>query len=189
MSSESFETVVARIEREIDRPPMSEFWKKIAAAATMGDLEVVVGGAVGSSGLLEFARFDIGGILRKEPGTEACRGVRLVIGNPIIMKEMAKPVPDAGSYAPVTVLIDSRSDGAHLSYDRMASLFASYGSSEALKVARDLDAKIEALLTRAASSRRFYLIRSASLGRFLQCATFPIPFAGEATPNAKLCSA
>ena len=62
------------------------------------------------------------------------------------MKEMAKHVPDAGSYAPVTVLVDERSDGVHISYDRMASLLAPYRSSEALAVARDLDDKVEALL-------------------------------------------
>jgi hypothetical protein len=31
------------------------------------------------------------------------------------MKEMAKHVPDAGSYAPVTVLIDERPNGVNLS--------------------------------------------------------------------------
>jgi hypothetical protein len=33
----------------------------------------------------------------------------------------------------------------------MASFLATYGNDEALKVARDLDAKIEALLTKAAA--------------------------------------
>jgi hypothetical protein len=65
------------------------------------------------------------------------------------MKEMAKHVPDAGSYAPVTVLVDERADGVHLSYDRMASLLATYGNSEALNIARDLDAKVEDLLRQA----------------------------------------
>jgi hypothetical protein len=74
-----------------------------------------------------------------------------VSGNPLIMKETAKHVPNAGSYAPVTVLIDERPDGVHLSYDRMASLLAPHGNSEALKVARDLDAKVEGLLTMASS--------------------------------------
>jgi hypothetical protein len=41
-------------------------------------------------------------------------------------------VPDAGSYAPVTILIDERPDGVHLSYDRMGSLLAPYGNAEAL---------------------------------------------------------
>jgi uncharacterized protein (DUF302 family) len=76
--------------------------------------------------------------------------VRLVIGNPLIMKEMAKRVPDAGSYAPVTILLDERADGVHLSYDRMASLLAPYRNAEVLAVAQDLDAKIERLIRQSA---------------------------------------
>ncbi len=75
---------------------------------------------------------------------------RLIMGNPLIMQQMARHVPDAGSYAPVTVLVDERSDGVHISYDRMASLLASYGSADALAVARDLDKKVETLLSEAA---------------------------------------
>ena len=67
------------------------------------------------------------------------------------MKEMAKTVPDAASYAPVTILVDERADGVHLSYDSMASLLAPYGSQSALRVAVDLDAKVESLLKAAAS--------------------------------------
>jgi hypothetical protein len=66
------------------------------------------------------------------------------------MKEMAKHVPDAGSYAPVTVLVDERPDGVHLSYDKMTSLLAPYGNPEALAVARVLDAKIENLMRESA---------------------------------------
>ena len=71
--------------------------------------------------------------------------------NPLIMKEMAKQFPDAGSYAPVTVLVDERSDGVHLSYDKMASFLAPYGNREALQVAEDLDNKVETLLREAAA--------------------------------------
>jgi len=35
-----------------------------------------------------------------------------------------KHVPDAGFYAPVTVLVDERADSVHLSYDKMANLLA-----------------------------------------------------------------
>ena len=62
--------------------------------------------------------------------------MRYVIGNPLIMKEMAKHIPDAGSYAPVTVLV---ADGVHLSYDKMASFLSPYRNSNALSVARDLE--------------------------------------------------
>jgi len=67
------------------------------------------------------------------------------------MKRMAEHVPDAGSYAPVTILIDERQDGVHLSYDLMASFLAPYGNLAASQVARDLDSKVEALLTAAAA--------------------------------------
>jgi hypothetical protein len=66
------------------------------------------------------------------------------------MKEMTKHVPDAASYAPVTVLIDERADGVYLSYDLMTSLLTPYENAEALAVARQLDDKVMALLTRAA---------------------------------------
>lgn len=97
-----------------------------------------------------FLEFDHGAVLRKETGLHAPKTVRLVIGNPLTMKEMAKHIPDAGSYAPTTVLVDERQDGVHLSYDKMASLLAPYGNASALAVAHDLDSKIEALIRETA---------------------------------------
>jgi len=71
------------------------------------------------------------------------------MGNPLIMQSMARLVPDAGSYAPVTVLIDERPNGVQLSYDEMESFLAPYGNAEALMIARDLDTKVKRLLTSA----------------------------------------
>jgi len=101
--------------------------------------------------LMLFMQLNQGAVVRKETDGETPRIVRLLIGNPLIMKEMAKHVPDAGSYAPVTVLVDERSDGVHLSYDKMASFLAPYGNREALQVAEDLDNKVETLLREAAA--------------------------------------
>jgi uncharacterized protein (DUF302 family) len=98
-----------------------------------------------------FMQLDQGAVLRKETGHDVPKIIRLLIGHPLIMKEMAKYVPDAGSYAPVTVLVDERPDGVHLSYDLMASCLKAYGKAEALGVVEDLDAKVEALLTFAAA--------------------------------------
>ena len=100
---------------------------------------------------MSFVQFDHGIIMRKELGSDTPRMVRLVIGNPLIMKEMAKHVSDAGSYAPVTVLVDERPDGVHLSYDRMTSFLAPYGNPDALAVAQSLDKKVEDLLRQAAA--------------------------------------
>ena len=149
-SSRKFEEVVAAFQQAVGHPDMSEFRRNVTAAGTYAELEKVVHGAVGPSDLMEFTRFDLGEVLRKRNGAAAPRSVRFVVGNPIIMSQMVEHVPDAGSYAPVTVLIDQRPDGVYLSYDRMASFLAPYGNSEALRVARDLDSKIEAVLTAAA---------------------------------------
>jgi uncharacterized protein (DUF302 family) len=150
VSSKPFEEIVSRLTATIGRPDMGAFHHALTAATTMADLQDVVQGAIGPSDLMEFVRFDAGEVLRKEGGGQGPRILRLVVGNPIIMKEMARTVPDAAAYAPVTILVDERVDGVHLSYDAMASLLAPYGSSTALTVARDLDAKIEALLESAA---------------------------------------
>jgi hypothetical protein len=99
---------------------------------------------------MEFARYDAGFVLRKERGGEGPKMVRIVFGNPLIMKEMARVVPDAASYAPATILVDERPDGVHLSFDSMASLLAPYGSPAALAVAKDVDAKVQKLLETAA---------------------------------------
>ena len=62
-----------------------------------------------------------GEVVRKGEKEQVPGMVRLVIGNPLIMRQMVQHVPDAGSYAPVTILVDERADGVHLSYDRVAS--------------------------------------------------------------------
>jgi hypothetical protein len=67
------------------------------------------------------------------------------------MKQMLEHVPDAGSYAPVTILVDERADGVRLSYDTMTSFLTPYNNSDALKVAADLDQKVVALLSAASA--------------------------------------
>ena len=154
ISSRPFHDIVDAIQSVVGHPDMAKFVKNVTAAKTFDELETMIHEAIGPSGFMEFVSFDLGEILRKRNGAQAPRNVRLVLGNPLVMSSMAQHVPDAGSYAPVTVLIDERADGVHLSYDRMASYLAPYGNSEALKVARELDAKIEALLTAAAVGDR-----------------------------------
>ena len=151
VTSKGFDEVLAAIKAGIGNPDMAEFWKSTRGARSAAELESVIEKAVGKAGLMLFVEFDHGTIVRKTTGRGTARIMRLVIGNPLIMKEMAKHVPDAGSYAPVTVLVDERTDGVHLSYDRMASLLAPYGNPDALDVARNLDSKVEDLLQRAAA--------------------------------------
>ena len=149
-SSKSFDQVVAALNSAVGHPDMAEFWKSTHRAQSDAELQNTIEKGLGRTGLMLFVEFDHGAVVRKGTGRATPKMIRFVIGNPLIMKEMARRVPDAGSYAPVTILIDERPDGVHLSYDRMASFLAPYNNSEALKVARDLDKKVEALLSAAA---------------------------------------
>jgi len=151
ISSQPFDHVLAQLEASVGRPDKGAFMRNMAGSKTYADFERVVHEAAGASGLIEMARFDPGDVLRKETGSASPKAIRLLIGNPLVMKQMAVHVPDAASYAPVTILVDERPDGVHLSYNTMASCLASYGNSAALEVARDLDRKIGALLTAAAA--------------------------------------
>jgi uncharacterized protein (DUF302 family) len=149
-SSKPFEAVVAAIKSAVGRLNLAEFAKASREAPNFAEFEELIHRAQGKTGLMLFMELDHGAVIRKETGLDKPKIVRLVIGNPLVMKEMAKHVPDAGSYAPVTVLVDERSDGVHLSYDKMASLLAPYGNADATAVARELDSKVENLLRESA---------------------------------------
>jgi uncharacterized protein (DUF302 family) len=149
-SSRPFDVVVAALKSAVGQPDMVEFFKETRATNSFAELERVVRRGLGRTDLMLFMEFDLGDILRRESGAETPRIMRFVVGNPLIMKEMVKHVPDAGSYAPVTVLIDERPDGVHLSYDKMESYLLRYGSPEALAVARALDTKVTILLRECA---------------------------------------
>ena len=150
-SAKPFEAVVSALKAAVWRFDVVEFTKVAMSASSFAELEELVGREAGPGGLMLFMEFDQGSVLRKETGFDKPKIVRLLIGNPLIMKEMAKHVPDAGSYAPVTVLIDERDDGVHLSYDKMTSLLAPYGNTAASAVAQDLDIKVETLLRECAA--------------------------------------
>jgi uncharacterized protein (DUF302 family) len=150
-SSKPFDQVVAAVNAAIGHPDMAEFGKATREARSFTELKSAVEKGLSKAGLMLCMQLDQGAVVRKETGRDAPRMIHLLVGNPLIMKEMAKHVPEAGSYAPVTVLVDERQDGVHLSYDRMASFLAPYGNANALDVARNLDAKVEDILRQAAA--------------------------------------
>src|SRR6516162_2471608 len=108
--AKTFDEVLSSIESQVGHPDIAQFMKGVASAKTDEELQEIVRKAVGPTDLMEFTRFDQGAVLRKEDDN-APRVLRLLIGNPLTMRKMVKHVHDAGSYAPVTILIDERLDG------------------------------------------------------------------------------
>ena len=132
ISSKPFEQVVAALNAGIGHPDMADFARSTHEARSFAELKSAVEKGLSNAGLMLFMQLDQGAVLQKEAGQDTPRIIRLLVGNPLIIKEMARHVPDAGSYAPVTVLLDEHADGVHLSYDRMASLLATYENPDAL---------------------------------------------------------
>jgi uncharacterized protein (DUF302 family) len=151
ISSKPFDQVMAVLYASIGHPDMDEFGRLTKEASSFAELKRTVEKGLSEAGLMLFMQLDHGAVVRKETGRGTPKIIRFILGNPLIMMEMAKHVPDAGSYAPVTVLVDERPDGVHLSYDRMASFLATYGNADALRVAEYLDNKVETLLREAAA--------------------------------------
>ena len=147
-----FAEVLARLDAALGHPDPPALRAALSGAPGYRELEEVVRGLAGPSGLMEFARFDLGEVLRKEPALKAGQSLRLLVGNPLVMRRMVERVADAGSYAPVTLLVDERPGGVCLSYDPMASMLASSREPEALATARELDGKVEALMREAADA-------------------------------------
>ncbi len=149
ISDKPFESVLAAIQGGIGHPDMNKLWEQIWAASTFQGVESVVTAVLGPTGLMQFGEFNAGGFIRKGNGEGTPQSMRLLIGNPLIMKQMAELVPDAAGYAPVTVLVDVRDAKVHVSYDRMASLLSIYGNAGATRIAEALDDKIETLMRNA----------------------------------------
>jgi uncharacterized protein (DUF302 family) len=150
ISSRTFEAVVAAVDNAIGQPDMVAFGKASRETTSFAEFEGLVKRSVSPLDLMLFMKLDVGAVLRKESSLAEPKAQRFIIGNPLIMKEMVKEVHEAASYAPITLLVDQRSDGVHLGYDKMASFLAPYGNEKALAVARDLDKKLEKLMRDAA---------------------------------------
>lgn len=150
ISHRSFEEVIKKLTAAVGHPDMKQFHQSILDAKNDAELDKMVQAATGPGDLMEFYRFDSGEVLRKWQDDEKPGLMRFLIGNPVIMRSMAKTVPDAAAYAPVTILVHQRADGVYLSYDLMESLLAPYGDPSALTIAKELDVKVTHLLEKAA---------------------------------------
>ena len=65
------------------------------------------------------------------------------------MGQITRHVPDAGSYAPVTILVQELSDGGTRSRTTASSALAPYGDAAASEVAQRLDGEVLDLLRTA----------------------------------------
>src|SRR6476620_5909596 len=87
ISSKPFDRVVAALNAGIGHPDMAEFMRSTREARSFTELKSAVEKGLSKAGLMLFMQLDHGAVLQKEAGQETPRIIRLLIGNPLIMKE------------------------------------------------------------------------------------------------------
>src|SRR6202046_1281231 len=149
-TDQPFAAVLDGIFRGVSQPDIAQLFSRLAACGTYQEFSSLVEQAQGSAGLMRFLQLDLDNALSLDPEAEDWSGrrlVRLIAGNPVTMGEMTRHVPDAGSYAPVTILVQELpGGGTRLAYDSVASAIAIYDDPAATQVAENLDTEVLALL-------------------------------------------
>jgi hypothetical protein len=150
-STQPFDDVVAAVYAGLGRvPDFGQAVRDWYTARDRDEFDAAVEPMAGSTGLLEFISLDLGAVLAIRDPARSSRLLRIIAGNPVTMSKMTATMRDAGSYAPVTILIAERPDGVTLSYDRVASAIAPYAGNEASAIAEALDDSVLTLLRDAA---------------------------------------
>jgi preprotein translocase subunit Sec61beta len=149
-SERPFAEIMDGIYGGISRPDIESLFRQLGASMSYEEFASLVRQAQGSAGLMRFLELELDRALALDPQAASSAGlglVRLIAGNPVTMGEMTRHVPDAGSYAPVSILIQELPDGGtRLAYDSVARDIAIYDSPAATKVAENLDAEALTLL-------------------------------------------
>jgi hypothetical protein len=152
-SDRPFPAVLDGIFDGISQPDIGTLFAKLAASNSYEEFSSLVLRAQGSAGLIRFLQLDIDTALAHDPQARHRAGrrlVRLIAGNPVTLGQMTRHLPDAGSYAPVTILIEELpGGGTRVAYDTVSSAIAPYGDAAASQVAERLDAEVLGLLHQA----------------------------------------
>ena len=151
-SERPFQAVLDGIYEGISQPDIGALFARLAVISSYQELSALVGQAQGSAGLMRFLHLDLDTVLALDPQADQAgrRLVRLIAGNPVTMGQMTRHLPDAGSYAPVTILIQELADGGtQVAYDTVTSAIAPYQSAAASQVAQRLDTEVLGLLRHA----------------------------------------
>jgi Domain of unknown function DUF302 len=151
-SERPFQVVLDGIFGGVSQPDIGALFAKLAASTSSEEFSALVRQAQGSAGLIRFLHLDLDTVLALDPQAHQAgrRLVRLIAGNPVTMGQMTRHLPAAGSYAPITILIQELPGGrTQVAYDTVASAIAPYGDAAASQVAQRLDTEVLSLLHHA----------------------------------------
>jgi Domain of unknown function DUF302 len=143
-ATKPYEAVKAALEALV--PPLDP---AISEALRRGDIVRANEALYRGPELAIFSARDHGGLLRTAGLVR--KTVQYEIGNPLTATEMTRHQLPAALYAPLRVLLyENEAARAVFEYDRPSSLFGQFGDERVTAVGRELDAKLESVLVKAA---------------------------------------
>jgi uncharacterized protein (DUF302 family) len=148
-SNKTFKQVVQAVESVLGEGDIQRFAQMVELVSSWEEFEKRVEQAIGSSGLMVFAKVDHGAWRSLVP--HDMKGKMYMIGNPLIARRMLEHVPEIGLYVPVRIYVYEDGQGTtRVDYDRVSSIFERFDNEQVNEVARMLDRKLEELATTAA---------------------------------------
>jgi uncharacterized protein (DUF302 family) len=147
----AYEVFISRLESQLGKHDVAAYWSLIGDPARARDVEAILHGQEGSSGLMIFTTYDHGALLSTKGSPRKAR--QYVVGNPLYAARMTLHDIRAGLYAPLRVLIYVDNAGATcVEYDLPSSLFGQFGNGRVTEVAAELDQKLSALIEQSGRS-------------------------------------
>jgi uncharacterized protein (DUF302 family) len=143
-SEKTFDEVVSALTADVGRSPVP-IDAIASSSAGWEDYTKRVRSHVGPSGFMLFETFDHGGWITMA-GIDR-KVWRIIIGNPLIAITMLRHDVTAGLFAPVELLIaDEGTEHSSVTYVQPSSLMVAEPNAPLLAAARELDAKLAALI-------------------------------------------
>jgi uncharacterized protein (DUF302 family) len=141
----SFQKLQEALEMKLGKQSsMEEVRGLMGTQASWEIITQAVESGVGESGFVLFFKTDHSLYLQLAGGnTRACR---YAIGNPLLAIAMTSHVPEAGLYAPLSLVVWENTQGTFLSYDSIASLISQYGNEQATAAASVVEEKLQQLI-------------------------------------------
>jgi len=144
----SFDGFTGRLEGLLGRFDPGAAERALAEGATAARARI--GAMAGEQGLMLFGMQDHGRLFALRG--QATKAKRYHVGNPLIAFQMTQHDIRAGLYAPLTIFVyEAAPDTVRVEYDRPSSLFGQFGDPAVTEVAVGLDAKLSALIAKAAT--------------------------------------
>jgi uncharacterized protein (DUF302 family) len=139
-----FEQTRARFDQRVPAFDPAVSAQLVIDHASWPEVQAAVDARVGPTGLVALARLDQGALMSLSG--EPLEATLYLVGNPVLARQVIGFETAAALYAPFRVAIYRDAAGAHITYDKPTSVFASLGSSGVDAIAVELDEKIKAVV-------------------------------------------